>query len=243
MEFGLTDKESQLYLAAMELGPSPVQKIATHANMNRVSAYAIIDELKAKGLMSTYDEGKKTMYVASDPEALIHFIDTQKQALENKKGDIKNTLPELRSHYNASTGTPIVRYYEGKEAVVGMSVELLDASTGDIFTAYNKDIIDAFFKQTDLEAMRKKRLDLQRNVHVIYTSKHDAFPDVKGRTSYKLPDDYELLADIALFDKSLRFISFNGKVSGILIDDHDMYTTLKTIFRLALERAQQIQIK
>ena len=56
---GLSDKEARVYLAALEMGPSPVQDISHKAHVNRATTYVMIESLAARGLMSTFQKGKK----------------------------------------------------------------------------------------------------------------------------------------------------------------------------------------
>ena len=55
---GLNEREAKVYLAALELGPSPVQKIAQRAGIPRATVYLVLDDLRSKGFVTTYDEGK-----------------------------------------------------------------------------------------------------------------------------------------------------------------------------------------
>ena len=61
---GLDERQAKVYLAALELGPSPVQKIAQRAGIPRATVYLVLNDLQGKGLITTYDEGKKTFFVA-----------------------------------------------------------------------------------------------------------------------------------------------------------------------------------
>jgi predicted transcriptional regulator len=92
---GLTDKEARVYVASLFLGPASVQRIAEQAEINRPTAYSILDELMANGLMSQTTQDRKTVYVAEDPQALERWLESQKAKLDAKKKDLKELLPEL----------------------------------------------------------------------------------------------------------------------------------------------------
>ena len=53
-ELGFSEKESEVYLAMLELGPAAVQDIAKKAGVNRSTTYVMIESLKRRGLISTY---------------------------------------------------------------------------------------------------------------------------------------------------------------------------------------------
>lgn len=47
---GLSENEAKVYLAMLELGPSPMLEIAAKAGINRPTAYAQLEALKKGGL-------------------------------------------------------------------------------------------------------------------------------------------------------------------------------------------------
>ena len=49
---GLNAKETKIYLACLELGPSPASNIAARAKLNRVSTYDILEKLIQKGFVN-----------------------------------------------------------------------------------------------------------------------------------------------------------------------------------------------
>ena len=164
IEYGLTEKEARIYLSSMELGPSPVQKIAKHADINRVTAYAVIDILMEKGLMSTFEDGKRTVYVASEPESLMNLFDQQKRSIDDHEKDLQKTLPEFRSKYNLAEGKPIVRYYEGLDGVISMNDDTLQVDSDKIFTSYNIDVVNNFFSSEFLERLKERRIKKGINI-------------------------------------------------------------------------------
>ena len=65
---GLGEKEALVYLAALELGPAPVQDISHKAKVNRATTYVMIESLSTRGLISTFVKGKKRYYSAESPD-------------------------------------------------------------------------------------------------------------------------------------------------------------------------------
>lgn len=239
-EYGLTDREASVYLASMELGPSPVQKIAQQAKLNRVSVYALIEDLQKKGLMGTFDQGKKTMYVASSPETISQFIDQQKLNLEAKKDDLKKSLPELLSRYNASGGRPVVRYYEGLDAVLPINIELSNLEFDKIYTTYDLDLIDKYLDPKLIESFKSARIRKDKPIVILYNSSTRKLGDAPMREHYQVPKEYNFPSDMAIYGDSVRFISFGDKVSLIVIEDKQIVQTIKSLFRLAMENVKKL---
>lgn len=64
---GLSEKEAKVYTTSLELGPDTVQNIAKESGINRATTYVQIGTLKEKGLISEFEKGKKTYFVAESP--------------------------------------------------------------------------------------------------------------------------------------------------------------------------------
>ena len=106
LPYDLSENEAKVYLAALELGESSVERIAKKARQNRTTTYHTISLLRNKGLLSVAKHGKKTVYVAEDPNKL-------KTGLEDKLQSLDALLPELRSIANAIDRKPRVRFFGG----------------------------------------------------------------------------------------------------------------------------------
>ena len=68
VNIGLSPKESKVYLAALELGPSPASDIALRSKLNRVSTYDILEKLIKRGFISTYTQKRVKYFVATEPD-------------------------------------------------------------------------------------------------------------------------------------------------------------------------------
>lgn len=117
LHFGFSEKEAAVYLAALEMGPSPVQDISHKAKVNRATTYVMIEALTNRGLMSTYVKGKKRFYVAETPDRLRTIIRMQQKELEEKENELSEVLPMLMALYNTEGAKPQIRYLEGPEGI------------------------------------------------------------------------------------------------------------------------------
>jgi sugar-specific transcriptional regulator TrmB len=92
---GLTKKEADLYLAALESGISSITELAKLANIKRPTAYLILEDLLNKNLLIPSPVGKNIHYIAGDPIILA-------KDLELKRTILANLLPELKNLYKNS---------------------------------------------------------------------------------------------------------------------------------------------
>lgn len=103
---GLNDKESELYLAALRLGPTTALALARASALKRTTVYSVLDSLIAKGLMRKEVMGVKDYFVAAHPDDL-------RSLLEKQQEDFLSALPHLAALHRVQGAQNVVRYYEG----------------------------------------------------------------------------------------------------------------------------------
>jgi len=213
--YGLTDKETKVYLAALSLGTCSITQLAKKAGLKRPTTYLIIDELLKKDLLITIPSGKITHYKAEAPETLI-------EKLEENKEKIEEMLPELRSIYQKSLKQPRVRFYEGKDKLLKMYEEAFRSK--EIWAIFSYDKYSEVITETENRHIFNI---LNRQGGIIYdlmenTKKAREYARVKYRTGLSetklLPSSSKIATDILVFDNKTAMISFDNLI-GIIIED------------------------
>ena len=125
MDFGLSEFEALVYLAALSLGPTTVNDIAKHSGVKRTTVYPVIEGLKRKGIMNVEIKGLKKSYVAESPDKLEGII-------EQKKERLKSMIPELSAIQSLKSNESFIKYYEGVAGVKTVYDSILDGlKSGD----------------------------------------------------------------------------------------------------------------
>jgi len=73
-QIGLEEKEAEVYLAALELGPATIQDIARKSEINRTTVYQMLKNLKSQGLISETTSGKRKLILAAEPANLKRIL-------------------------------------------------------------------------------------------------------------------------------------------------------------------------
>lgn len=240
-EIGLNEKEAKIYLAALELGQSTVQEIAKKAGVNRATAYFVIEGLIKQGLISSYHKNKKQYFISEEPEKLRILLKNEENNLKAKINKYEGMIPQLKSLSLASKDKPVVRYYEGVEGLRAMIEEFLSKGDEKILDMiYSVDLVEKIFSKEEKQDARESRLSRDIKTRVLYTMEKGELKSTKDGARIKLPSDkYPITCDIALYNNKIRIASLGKKISGIMIEDKEIYKTLKTIFQLAWEAAEK----
>lgn len=125
-EFGLTNNEAKVYLAALNLGPSSVQQIARHAKLNRVSVYTIVAELIKKGFVREQVVGNKRRLAAYPPMKLYDVLGREQDRLHRLEKRLDTLVPELKASQRAVNVHTNIIYYEGEEGLKNWASDALE---------------------------------------------------------------------------------------------------------------------
>ncbi|TAK89137.1 hypothetical protein EPO04_03495 [Patescibacteria group bacterium] len=235
---GLADKEARVYVAALFLGPSSVQKIASHADVNRATAYVILDQLADYGLISQSQEKNKTVFVAEPPEALEALFARQQQEIEERKQELKRILPDLEmsARGNSASGAPVVRFYKGQEALTNINLQMLK-KTKPNSTLYAFANYDEIMRLVPSEIKTTPGARLKKNIgsRLFYSSSGEIPSDPKLlRETKKL--DKPVAADVMFYEGMAVMQSYPDNPSdtvGIIIESPEIVAALRQIFELA----------
>lgn len=118
MGIGLSEKEAEVYLSSMSLGPSTISEISKASGIKRTTVYSIFEDLAKRGLMREEVRGWKKLYAAEGPEKLESIIDQMKTG-------IRQNMPEFSALYNLHSSGAFIKYYEGLENVKNVYNDLL----------------------------------------------------------------------------------------------------------------------
>ena len=159
---GLTDAESTIYQSVLKRGVSTVREISKECGFHRTNIYDILEQLKEKGLITFFKEGKKTKYQVTDPNNLYELLREKKELLDT-------IFPEINTYYNKPGTDIIVEVYKGAE---GMKASFRDmVKEGKSIYAFGvqgqlRDKIPVFAVQW-LRDLKNKKI----KYYAIYTEK------------------------------------------------------------------------
>lgn len=232
---GLSEKESKVYLAALELGAETAQNIAKKAGINRATTYVQIESLKEKGLMSEFEKGKKTFYTAETPDRLDTLLNAMESDLSFKREELQKIIPALGEMFAGAGERPKVRFYEGVEGTKAIRDEFLKNKSKKVYSFTNLDkLFEQFPKHEDEFSSRRIAAGIES--YIIYTRQEGPMDNATDRSklrnakfisSEKMP----INADITIFDDKISLATYKIKPSAIIIENKEIAETLKSVFQ------------
>jgi HTH-type transcriptional regulator, sugar sensing transcriptional regulator len=240
---GMSDKESRVYLASLELGPSPVQDISHKAHVNRATTYVMIESLSARGLMSTFQKGKKKFYSAESPERLMTIIQRQQKELAEKEGELLKAMPMLEALYNAEGAKPQVRYLEGGEGVKTVRA-LFEKLSGDSVEIVPLDDVHQTKElmgrdREEHHASLKQRGIKYRILAVTSNQDPSCLPELgEGEWRMLPPERFPIHGSFVVRADYVFLFSYRSAILSVVIRSQEIADALRAIFDLAWDGAK-----
>lgn len=232
---GLTQKQAKVYVAALFLGPSAVQRISEQANVNRATTYVILSELAEMGLVSESSEGKKTLYVAEPPEAIDRYLTGFEKEIAERKAQLKNTIQELKGISRVEVSeAPVVRFFKGPEATSAVSDYLKRKAKKDEIVYAISDIDEVIKLYPNiLKQSPARRQKKNISSKIFYSGTVSLNTDKKlQREAIRL--NTKAKADLNLYNDRMTILSYNGDDStGVIIEGKEIVAVLRQLFELA----------
>lgn len=226
---GLTEKEARIYLASLELGAAFITDIANKAEINRTTAYLLMDSLKQKGLITTSLRKKKKYYLAAEPRDLQKIIESKDKLLQD-------IMPALLNLSNINNKKPKVIYYEGKDGLINLYLKSLEARTELLFFDNEKHWVDFVLKYIpEYSKIRTKKAVRSK----VITHDTPISRKLKERDKFELrkmklinSKKYFFKISFAVFNNTVIILS-PDELIGLSIESKDIAQTMKSFFNLA----------
>jgi HTH-type transcriptional regulator, sugar sensing transcriptional regulator len=241
-DIGLSEKEAKVYLAALEIGRATADQLAKQANIVRSTTYVQLESLMKKGLMSTYEEVKKTFFAPESPELLKRLLLLQREQMRVKETELDSLLPGLLQQFNGAGERPVVRFFSGKEGVTAMREEILSLKRGEEYLIlFSRDNLSHIYTQKELDDFSDKRAASGIKSRYIYTrqggkSTSELPPDTERR--YLPPEKLPMRSDIFVYRNRVAIMALNTPVFGIVIESSEIAESFRAIFGLLWEVAE-----
>lgn len=246
-KLGLSDKEALVYLASLEIGPSPVQVISRKAEVNRATTYVMIEALLQKGLMSTFDKGKKTLYTAEKPERLHRIVHHERASVDEKESVIKRILPDLDAISDAAGERPKVSFYEGEDGLEAMRETVFESNATDLEDVISYDDLSHLLDEQQWQRHGNRLKQKKIKARVLYTSEAGRKPSGNAPELWQyreLPHKlFPMHGELTVYGNKLAMVALRGKLVGVIIESKEMAVMVRTLFDLAWHQAELLKNK
>lgn len=229
---GLSDKESAIYLATLELGEGTITRIANRTKLKRTTTYNVIQSMADEGLLSVTTR-KGVQYISALSPALL--MERTKRAYDGFSAVYQHlVLLGKNAHLQ-----PRVQFFPGIDGIKHCYRQV-EHATGDVvgFTNYDtmpQEVFD-YIQQVFIPIRKKRKIPARFIVPHSVKSKRVAQLDNRNAIAHKLIPNVETSTHIEMFlmnHTDCYFLSYGEKeIYAIRIQSKTVYDMLRILFEL-----------
>jgi len=243
---GFSEKESRVYVASLQIGSAPMQKIAASAGVNRATTYVLVESLMHRGLMTSFTQGKKRLFTAEDPNKLLELVHREQFELQEREKAVQEILPDLQDIYQTTIEQgqkPRVKFYEGKEGLKAVRNEFLKVKSKEIMGIFNYDYVTQVFDEEENQSFAERREQKNITTKSVYTSQNGPIRESeneKDLTSLRYLDcaKYNSPIDIAVFDNKVAITSLEGDLMSAVIENRNVADAMRQMLGIIWTSAE-----
>lgn len=232
---GLSHNEAKVYLASLQIGEGTVNKIAQKAGMPRTSVYQLLEVLKEKGLVSSFQHKTVLHYEAVNPRHLL-------QLLKEKQVNFETILPQLDALVFTGDKRPRVKFFSGKQGIKLVLEELLaeGKKTRMMQTIAPMGVFEMlpryfprFVERRVKEGIRQQTIIAESKEAHKFKQKNEG--GVELRAVKIMPKEFIIATDETICGNKIFAFPVKGEDFALIIESKEMSKTRKQIFKFIWE--------
>jgi len=235
--FGVTDREVKVYLAALELGEASPKKLAAKAGIVRTTLYEMLPRLFRKNLLNTIIKGKRRYLVPESPERLF----AQRQADLNS---LKQAQPEFLALFNKIKEKPQVYFFEGIEGMKKVYEDILETKRNVRAFSGIGGVGEELLKWLHeyYEPKRIKNQIFVRNIANEAPNLEKIMPAGELRENKIIPSKtYPIKLEIVIYGEKVGYTTVrkDSVPIALLVENKEIAESMKSIFELCWKVAKK----
>jgi len=236
---GLKSGEAEIYDALIQHGNLPASELTSKTKYKRGMVYKFLDDLKKKGLVSTFTKNKKTYFKAEHPYKLMQEIEGSIQQARVQQATLEAVLPQIISSFSAMENEPGVRVYEGIEGIKEVYMDTLRDKNEIWAILQTAEVEPSLYKWlNEFYAPERKKEGIHAKVIASQDSRVEEYAEKELReTRVVSKKRFPVSIEMDIYGNKVAFINFKKGAAyvGIIINNSLVATSMKALFTLAWE--------
>lgn len=236
-EYGLTNKEIDVYVALLPLGNINLQELAKRIDLPRSTIYNTLNYLANKGLVSKIIVEKTSFFQAAEPKKIL-------EKLKEKEELIKKALPELENLKKLIKNSSNAEIYQGQK---GLSTILADIFKIKqqlyYFGSYSLSVETLKHQPDHFRTVRlERKIPAQIvidpcNEEIFHKREYKAITKMRFLSSLK---DFPCV--IFIYGDKVAIYTVKGDLIGIIIKNEQIAQAMKMIFDVYWAQAKPARL-
>ena len=240
-KIGLTNNESSVYLALLEIGSCTTGEIIKKSQLHSSRVYECLEKLQVKGLVSYVIKANRKCFEAANPERLIDYLEEQQKQIEEEKSEVKKIIPNLITMQKIANPIQEANIYSGCKGIKSLLNNLLQELKGGgeyyVFGAEGgmREVLGPYFI-----SYQKQKAKFKIKSKVIFgdkARKTRLLEEYKGDARF-ISSKFSSPTDTFIYDDKLIIFVWNEKPPfAVLIKNKSAAHSYKNYFKVLWKSA------
>ena len=240
-EFGLTEKESKIYLALLELGQSTSSDLIKKLDYYSKTVYELLEKLMKKGLVSYVIKSNIKYFEAVNPEKFLDILKEEENNIKERENNIKEILPRLKQLREINKEKQEVNIYYGKKGMKSVFEDTLKENNEILVFGgggKSKESLGPYYKLWNkIRAKNKIKLKLLWNEDL--RIKKDEIKDLDLVELKFLPKEFENPAPAMIYKDKVAITVWSEEPIATLIKSKEINKSFRDYFNLLWKIAKK----
>ncbi|MEI6587898.1 MAG: helix-turn-helix domain-containing protein [Candidatus Moraniibacteriota bacterium] len=226
----LSANEAKVYLAALELEETSVERLSKKSGVKRTTVYLAVESLAKKGLISHSRRKNKAFYYAENPQKI-------KSNLTEKLEAVDRLMPQLLSITNLIDKKPVIRFFDGEEGMKEIFRAIANSPVKETYSWYSETYLSNFDVQWVNDVFIATRIKNKVWVNSIHPDT-EQFKEIAKKNTEQCrrfkavdPTFFKITISINLYgNNKVGIMSFDEQF-GLIIESQKIYESLLSIHK------------
>lgn len=243
-EMGLDEKEVQVYLKLLQLGPNRASTVAYQIDSPRTTVQNILLRLEGEKIVTKSIDKNVHIFSPIHPENLVQILEMQKRKNNSRYeriiDDLKKSVPELMGLMKSNKSIPGVKFYQGIQGVrevlfdtLNSKTEIKDFANVDAMFEHVKVINDEYVSEREKTKLKKRSLILD----TIFARElyKDGKYSPKTHKGHKFINRelYPFCIEMNIYDGKISYLTYvEDEFVGVIIENEHIYQMHDSMWNL-----------
>jgi sugar-specific transcriptional regulator TrmB len=230
-KLGLNRNEAKVYYALIQKGTASAADLVHVLGIHRNIVYDNIEKLIEKGLVSYVIIGTKKMFKAEAPQALIEYLNSKKNAIDDEINTAQTLIPQINLFLKTPQTAQETTLFRGVKGIKKVLSEVLEARENWVIGMSNASV--DILTSTYWKNYNAKADDRNNKEHFLLNAdfKDDySFASRKNIKARRLPPELTQITEIIMFNDSVAIFIYSEEPIVVLIKNKHLFTTFRKQF-------------
>ncbi len=227
---GLNKNEAKVYYALLLKGKATAQELVKSLGVYRNIVYDNLEKLSEKGLVSSYISGTKKTFIAEKPSAVVEFLKTKQEKINNEITQAKELIPKISNLIGSHDSKQDVTLFRGIGGLKKVLAEIVQVKESWCVGITNESV--NILGETYWKNYNAKKKETKTKEWLLWN--HDFKNTVIGKnprsSSRILPKELDQVTETIMYENKVAIMVYSAEPIVIVIENKEIFEAYKKHF-------------